>query len=326
VSESQQNQYSLQVFTDEETEVQRKIMLMALDLASNPSATHLKARRDFYERAKKKFAKLENSKENSEYYETFQSAETNSDHPYPHNNNNSSIASRAESIDSDSGSRIQTKLSHYFNENVVVDLLDSVSPASIHRKDSYRRAQEHKLFLENSRNVAKARPINGKRVKNILNESKSSMQYNNLSNLSARPAEMNFIESIHTDRSAMNQSTQSVSSCIGNGFSQRVFANNLYDVKSFKDEEVMLLASSVAGGNNKAKSISPKELIGFDICNLDSEKLRIETCNSVSNFSCSEQNADIENLNNQIKNTEITIKGKEICFWIWCCVKALLTV
>ncbi len=286
---------------------------MALNLASNPSAVHLKARRDFYERAKKKFSKLENTKENSEYYESFQLSQKIHDTD-TRNPNNLSIASRAESIDSDSnGSRIQSKLSQYFNEDVVVDLLDSVSPASIHRKDSYRRAQEHKLFLENNPNATKARSLNSKRVINILNESKSSMQYNNLNNLSSRPVEMNFIDSYNSNnsRSGMNQSIQSVSSCNGVAYSQSslqtVFSNNLYDVKSFEDEEIIMAENL---GNCKTKSVSPKELIGFDLSNIDSEKLRFDTSNSVSNFNYSDQNNEIENLNNQIKNTEITIKGK----------------
>lgn len=289
VSESQQNQYSFQVFTDEEIEIQRKIMLMALNLASNPSANQLKARREFYERSKKKFSKLENSKENKEYYESFsndlsQFNKTNSESTQKNN--------QSETTNDDSNcSRIQSKLSHYFNEDVVVDLLDSVSPASIHRKDSYRRAQEHKLFLE-SNNVNKSnRNVNGRRVKNILNESKS--QYNN-----NRP-EINFIENSYGKFYNHNIPNGNNQNHNMNGNMQKVFANNLYDVKNFKDELLDI----------KAKSVSPNELIGFDLNNLE-EKLKIESGNN-SNASNFEQN-DIENLNNQIKNTEISIKADQI--------------
>lgn len=261
-------------------------MLLALNLASNPATSHLRGRRGFYERAKKKFSELENSKENSEYYETFQPNQQAAMHTATPNSTTHSFSSTENSSNC---SKIQSKLSHYFNEDVVVDLLDSVSPASIHRKDSYRRAQEHKLFLENNPNVTKAsRPVNGKRVKNILNESKCSIQYGNMG--SSRAPEMSFIDSSQIRMGCQQNVTSQ------NNF-QKVFANNLYDVKNFKDE--MLLDA------NKTKSVSPNEIIGFEANNME-EKLKIETCNSVSNFK--EQN-DIEHLNKQIKNTEISIKG-----------------
>lgn len=274
-SESQQNQYNFQIATEEEMEVQKKIMLMALNLASNPSANQLKARRDFYERAKKKFTKLENFKENKEYYES-----------YPNELNqimNTSTESMGKNSEN-SGSKIQSKLSNYFNEDVVVDLIDSVSPASIHRKDSYRRAQEHKLFLENNKVNKVGRTTNSKRVKNILNESKS--QYNN----NVRP-EINFIENSY---GKFNNNSQS-----NNNF-QKIFVNNLYDVKNFKDEMLEL----------KAKSVSPKELIGFDLNHIE-DKMNSATDTNSNNSSRFEQN-DIENLNRQIKNTEISIKVDQI--------------
>lgn len=333
VSESQQNQ--CQVFTDEDIEIQRKIMYMALNLASDPAAPHLKARRDFYERAKKKFTKLENSKENKEYYDSCSLSNTqSSDHmsQLTSNSNNNSCSEplitssrnyRGESESSEfSNGFHQTKLAQYFNEDVVVDLLDSVSPASIHRKDSYRRAQEHKLFLEANGSKAN-RNASGKRVKNILNESKS--QYNNV----MRPEQqMSFIDTNYSKPNSFlrsnshnnhilninnGNSTGNVNGTYSNGNNsytngnhsysngssqpqlQKVFANNLYDVKNFKDE---FLDNN--NHNNKAKSVSPNELLGFEVNNLE-DKLKTK-----------EPQTDIENLNSQLKNTEISIKADQI--------------
>ena len=135
-----------------------------MTLASDPNATHLTARRNFYERTNKNFSKLEKSKENSEYYESFQSNPNKiltdggiSSNNYNNNNNNKNTNSTNNTTES----LIHSKLSHYFNnEEVVVDLLDnSVSPASIHRKNSYRRAQEHKLFFEMNNNNPNVRML-----------------------------------------------------------------------------------------------------------------------------------------------------------------------
>lgn len=75
---------------------------------------------------------------------------------------------------------------------------------------------------------------------------------------------------------------------------QKVFANNLYDVKNFKDEFLDVGNNSY---NNKAKSVSPNELLGFELNNME-DKMKTR-----------EPQTDIENLNSQLKNTEISIKG-----------------
>ena len=279
VSESQQNQYTFQLFTEEEFEIQKKIMFMALNLASDPNANQQlqKSRREFYERAKTKFSKLENIKENKEYYENYFSNQFNDQIVDTKSNSSESMNEFPGGGGGGGGSRLPPKLSQYFNEDVVVDLLDSVSPASIHRKDSYRRAQEHKLFLENNSNLLSKsnRNVAARRVKNIiLNETKThQLNQNHVANLRQ---EVNFIEN----------------GCNGNNL-QKIFVNNLYDVKNFKEDLV----------EAKAKSISPKELIGFELNNLE-ERLKLDNAPLTSY-----EQPDIDNLNNQIKNTDISTKG-----------------
>ena len=267
--EFEQNKHSFQLILDEEYETQKKIMFIALNLASDPNATPnvLKARREFYEKSKLKFAKLE-MKRGDDLKLMDGRLPPSSAH---------TLKSTSQTNGSHKHSQVQAKLNGYFNDDVI-SMFDSISPASIHRKDSYRRAQEQKLFLENNMNLINKtnRNINGRRVKNIWNENDCSTRPSNTDN---------------------------------------VFVNNLYDVKNFKEEILDVKSKSVSP--NEFISSSNGEMIGsFEAANnsncmnnqnsirTNEPKLKKE----ISNLNCKYENAEsIQNLNNQIN--EVSLKG-----------------
>ena len=54
--------------------------------------------------------------------------------------------------------------------------LCETSPASIHRKDSYRRAQEQKLFLDSNQSIKQARFATSRKVKTIPDQDRMNQQ------------------------------------------------------------------------------------------------------------------------------------------------------
>lgn len=257
LNEFQQNKYSFQLILDEEFEIQKKIMFIALNLASDPTVTASvqKARREFYEKSKIKFSKLEQKKELEQ--KTIENG-FNPNEIVPLNEKQTS-----------------KQVPNYFN-NDVITMFDSISPASIHRKDSYRRAQEQKLFLENNTNlVHKAnRNINGRRVKNIWNE--------------------------HNQQRENDNHLKVVNS-------ENVFVNNLYDVKNFKEEMLDIKSKSVSPSELIGNQNSNDLVVCFDLSS-SNDKLKKELSSVNCKYNPSlYQSECIENLNNQI--TEISLKG-----------------
>ena len=111
-----------------EFNIQKEIMLSTLSLASdiNVNASLLKKRRDLYEKEKKKFNKL-NVKLQHER-----------------------AAMELEQLNEDRNSmnmdQFRAELSNIAGKSLIV----GGSPVSLHRKNSYRLAQEQKLFLESN--------------------------------------------------------------------------------------------------------------------------------------------------------------------------------
>jgi hypothetical protein len=81
---------------------------------------------------------------------------------------------------------------------------------------------------------------------------------------------------------------------------QKGFSNNLYDVKNFKDDLDM------DSNNTKAKSVSPNEILEHNLNNIED---KLKTNETMQNNSFFNEKNDIENLSNQLKSTEISIKG-----------------
>jgi hypothetical protein len=287
LNEFEQNKYHFQLILDEEFETQKKIMFIALNLASDPNASPnvLKARRQLYEKSKLKYSKLEKKREleqNSKL--NFNLLPLNTDI-----SNKSSISpSTTTNTTTSSGNnnnnnhqQVQAKLNSYFNDDVI-SMFDSISPASIHRKDSYRRAQEQKLFLENNINLANKsnRNINGRRVKNIWNSE---------------------IQTANNDNN-------------------NVFVNNLYDIKSFKDTDltnnnnVQTLPLNDLSSNNSNNNNNDELLLCFETKNTNENTNNIKLKKEISTINCKYNNdlyqneLTIEQLNNQIN--EISLKGK----------------
>jgi hypothetical protein len=175
------------------------------------------------------------------------------------------------------------------------------------------------------------RNASGKRVKNILNESKS--QYINI----IRSDQMSFIDTnynsknnsfLHSNNynnhpinngsnsnnnksnnngingnSYTNSNTSYINGNNNNGNQQQFqkgFSNNLYDVKNFKDDLDM------DSNNTKAKSVSPNEILEHNLNNIED---KLKTNETMQNNSFFNEKNDIENLSNQLKSTEISIKG-----------------
>lgn len=69
-----------------------------------------------------------------------------------------------------------------------------VSPASIHRKDSYRKAQEQKLFLESNCVINKQNRYGpGRKVRTLINQnSLSQNMFENLNNNHTKIVNCNF--------------------------------------------------------------------------------------------------------------------------------------
>ena len=300
LNELEQNKHSFQLILDEEYETQKKIMFIALNLASDPNATSIvqKARRDFYEKSKLKFAKLEMKRENdlklidnglaptsvtstSSCSSSSSLLKPASQHHHSHSQNHTNNHNGSNS--SSKHSQLQTKLNSYFNDDVI-SMFDSISPASIHRKDSYRRAQEQKLFLENNMNLINKtnRNINGRRVKNIWNENQRDNEFS--------------------------------STRIANG--DNVFVNNLYGVKNFK-EDILDVKSKSVSPNEFISSSNGEMIVSFETAvavnnHTSNGTNELKLKKEMSNLNCKYVNAEcIENLNNQI--TEVSLKGK-ICF------------
>jgi hypothetical protein len=298
LNEFEQNKYHFQLILDEEFETQKKIMFIALNLASDPNASPnvLKARRQLYEKSKLKYSKLEKKRELEQNNKLNFNLLLNAD-----NSNKSSISpsttttTTTTTTTSSSGNnnnnnhqQVQAKLNSYFNDDVI-SMFDSISPASIHRKDSYRRAQEQKLFLENNINLASKsnRNINGRRVKNIWNSSNNNSE----------------IQTANNDNN-------------------NVFVNNLYDIKSFKDTDltnnnVQTLPlndlSSNSSNNNNNNNNNDELLLCFETKNTNDTnniklKKEISTINCKYNNDLYQNELTIEQLNNQIN--EISLKGK----------------
>lgn len=141
---------------------------------------------------------------------------------------------------------------------LIIKNATEISPASIHRKDSYRRAQEQKLFLESNSGQANKqnRFLAARKVKNLLNTNDFNHQ-----NQTQQPhpidrsASTNTVNSTSTATQSLNVNNQnhmnstssnSSSSCSGSGSSSsRLISNmssqnDLLSRKNFIPEEVML--------------------------------------------------------------------------------------
>jgi hypothetical protein len=174
-----------------EFNLQQKMMLILLNLASDPtvSLNVQKRRRELYEKTKLNMAKLQNHLQNQKQ---FQSKSHHQQYLIDNNNfinsNGGSISLHklsssshgdrlnesksfsSSSTTSTSSSSANNLLSH--TNNFITDQLE-ISPASIHRKDSYRRAQEQKLFLESNSNYLNKQnnkiALTGRKVRTIPN-------------------------------------------------------------------------------------------------------------------------------------------------------------
>ena len=268
LNEYHQSKSTLRSYLDEEYELQKKLIFVALNLASDPSASQLiqKTRREFYQRAKVRFTNLEDKKN---------SIEKN----FPSNDVKSATGAVVQKNFNSETLKVPGKFPNFIIEDVP-SLFDS-SPPSIHRKDSYRLAQEHKLFLENNSSIIHKpnRPINGRRIKNILSDRQFNCSVNNTNG-----KELNIIDNTFFK---VNNSL--------NNF-EKVYENNLYDIKSYKDdpnEQVI----------QKPFSTTSSDIV--DVNSVNSDKVHFEI-NSPHLY----QN-DFEALNSQMRNNEIPIKCKK---------------
>lgn len=137
-----------------EYNIQREILLTSLSMASDPNTNllALKKRRDLYEKEKKKFWKLDCKLQHERgifEMEQYNMAEQNE---------------RNMNMD-----QFKVELSNISSDQQTNGGANDGSPISIHRKNSYRLAQEQKLFLESNSNAGNktTRNVMSRKVKPI---------------------------------------------------------------------------------------------------------------------------------------------------------------
>ncbi len=154
-----------------EYNLQQKMMLILLNLASDPTVGHLvqKRRRELYEKTKLNMSKLQTHLQNQK----FAKSQSNESHSNPLKvSSHSDKLNESKSFSSSSSS--STSSSHHDPLQTI-----DISPASIHRKDSYRRAQEQKLFLESNSNYLNKQTnakiaLTGRKVRTIQNNNSAN--------------------------------------------------------------------------------------------------------------------------------------------------------